>query len=461
MFGTGVLLLSRFEITETFFHRYSLNGFPQRVTHGDWYAGRGACLGSIRVPGFGNVRVAMSHLHAQYAADDDYEHHRAAQAFELGRTASLWGSVPGTSLVLVMGDMNIRPESTAYALLRAASGTGDAWGDAAVAAGGPGFTIHEDISAPRRIDYVLYRPGNAAPPGLDAAYSRVVMHNWAKHKLSAHQAASREKSLDKNEPESSHESSCGTLQGNAREILPAKAREWWEAKEQEEIHDDYFYSDHFGVEVVFALGGWPEQRQKADQRQQQDTKDTKKDKKSGKTKAKPAHDEHLNHHLNKNMNNAPDAMAPLDRCKERVRASLKRLPSPLQLHESLLCDLREAEQIASNRSSSNVMLGVGLVVLSVAACCSLALALHNKPSMIGSIDSVVSGSIVSGRVVGWLGSPFGVLGVSLAAALSMAAGVLKIFHGYVEENDEVRAVKATIADLRTGFLLREHPADQL
>ena len=175
--GTGILILSRLPIVATAFHRFSLNGHPQRVLHGDWYAAKGVAMFELdgSEMGVGRVLVYSSHLHAQYERADEYEAHRVAQAYEMIQFVS--ATAIGANLVLVMGDMNAPPASLVYDVLVNGGRLQltDAWAAANGDESPGGMTIPDDIGFPRRIDYVFFAdPADA----LELASCRVVMNEW-------------------------------------------------------------------------------------------------------------------------------------------------------------------------------------------------------------------------------------------------------------------------------------------
>ncbi|KAH9584321.1 Endonuclease/exonuclease/phosphatase [Trypanosoma melophagium] len=49
-YGSGIAVISRFPIKSTLFFTFPLQGYPERVFHGDYYANKGAALIRIKVP---------------------------------------------------------------------------------------------------------------------------------------------------------------------------------------------------------------------------------------------------------------------------------------------------------------------------------------------------------------------------------------------------------------------------
>lgn len=46
VFGSGVCVFSRYPIIDAYFYRYTLNGYMYKITHADWFGGKGVgyCL---------------------------------------------------------------------------------------------------------------------------------------------------------------------------------------------------------------------------------------------------------------------------------------------------------------------------------------------------------------------------------------------------------------------------------
>lgn len=102
-FGSGLLTVSRYPITNTSFHQYSRGGNPLALRHADWWAGKGAGLTTIATPGFGNVRIINTHLHARYRGDH-YKEVRQSQLDEL--MAFVGAARASRQPTLLLGDLN-------------------------------------------------------------------------------------------------------------------------------------------------------------------------------------------------------------------------------------------------------------------------------------------------------------------------------------------------------------------
>jgi sphingomyelin phosphodiesterase 2 len=127
IFGGGLVILSRWPITDSSMHRYPLNGRPQAFFRGDWFVGKGVACAKIELPDGVNVEVFNTHLHAPYEREpnDSYICHRTAQAWEIAklmRAASDRGS-----LVIGLGDFNMVPLSFAHVLIETRAKVHDVW----------------------------------------------------------------------------------------------------------------------------------------------------------------------------------------------------------------------------------------------------------------------------------------------------------------------------------------------
>nr|XP_025967669.1 sphingomyelin phosphodiesterase 2 [Dromaius novaehollandiae] len=83
--GSGLCVFSRFPILDAFLYRYSLNGYPYMLQHGDWFCGKSVGLVVIKISGI-VFNVYVTHLHAEYCREKDaYLPHRVVQAWELAQ----------------------------------------------------------------------------------------------------------------------------------------------------------------------------------------------------------------------------------------------------------------------------------------------------------------------------------------------------------------------------------------
>lgn len=128
-FGSGLAILSRWNILETRTHPYSLNGQPIHVHHGDWFVGKACGSVTINHPRLGLVDVWNTHFVAAGGEDGpEYKRsHRITQAYELA--ANCRNSASKGRHVVCVGDLNSTPPSLAIGLLRHIGGLYDSFLD--------------------------------------------------------------------------------------------------------------------------------------------------------------------------------------------------------------------------------------------------------------------------------------------------------------------------------------------
>jgi endonuclease/exonuclease/phosphatase family metal-dependent hydrolase len=157
--GGGLLVLSREPIRSADFVPYVLTGLPQRVSHADYYGGKGFVR--LTIDAESPYVLFGTHLHARYtAADepDEYLGHRIAEVVELA-AAIRAESQP----VLAIGDFNFRETSPEYRILMGLTGLGDV--AVSLDARQPTVTLSNSYRLARgatgesRLDYVFYRDG--------------------------------------------------------------------------------------------------------------------------------------------------------------------------------------------------------------------------------------------------------------------------------------------------------------
>ncbi|NXA39556.1 NSMA phosphodiesterase, partial [Eudromia elegans] len=194
--GSGLCVFSKFPILDTFLYRYSLNGYPYMLQHGDWFCGKAVGLVVLRIAGIG-VTAAWSplQLHAEYCRDKDtYLAHRLVQTWELARF--IRHTSRAADVVLLGGDLNTQPQDLGMRLLRGCTGLRDAFAEAERFEGcKDGCTLIPDncftdktelrpFPLGIRIDYILYkatsnfaveceelRTTTGTAPGQDIPYS--------------------------------------------------------------------------------------------------------------------------------------------------------------------------------------------------------------------------------------------------------------------------------------------------
>lgn len=140
--STGILIFSRYEITDVYYHKYFVNGYAHRLHHGDYHASKGVGLVRIKIDinSYGtngifnhnhnpnindessrkrknksdiSVDIYCTHLHACYTdhwapkpSTDHYYGQRVAQAYDL---ASFVNATRKSDIVLICGDFNAPP----------------------------------------------------------------------------------------------------------------------------------------------------------------------------------------------------------------------------------------------------------------------------------------------------------------------------------------------------------------
>jgi sphingomyelin phosphodiesterase 2 len=61
LIGSGCCIFSKHLITEVFQSRYSLNGFPYKIQHGDWFGGKSVGLARIQFFDM-NISIYVTHV---------------------------------------------------------------------------------------------------------------------------------------------------------------------------------------------------------------------------------------------------------------------------------------------------------------------------------------------------------------------------------------------------------------
>ena len=157
--GSGLAILSRYPIREVDFRRFRLIGSAETCYHGDYFAGKGIGFARVQTP-FAEVDVYVAHTIAQYHEDDadGYKAHRAAQHYEMARYITTQSP---TNPVIVLGDLNTRPDQFGHRLFKSLTGLTDCYESL--------HPYHEGIT------YIAQNPllGDAIPPSrLDYVFAR-------------------------------------------------------------------------------------------------------------------------------------------------------------------------------------------------------------------------------------------------------------------------------------------------
>ncbi|XP_078664038.1 putative neutral sphingomyelinase [Branchiostoma floridae x Branchiostoma belcheri] len=162
--GSGVCIFSKHPIVGAYQYRFTLNGFPHKPHHPDWYGGKLAGLCQISHPG-AEINVYATHTHTEYNHEHDKDKaHRVSQAFELSQFIRYTGQ--SADVNILAGDLNNQPFELGLKIIQANSGMEDAWLTAEHKnADDSGLTWNLDDNVytcypdypPCRYDYVLYK----------------------------------------------------------------------------------------------------------------------------------------------------------------------------------------------------------------------------------------------------------------------------------------------------------------
>ncbi|XP_030623685.1 sphingomyelin phosphodiesterase 2a [Chanos chanos] len=156
--GSGLAFFSKYTLQNTLLHQYSLNGYPYKVRHGDWFGGKAVGLAVLDVTGL-RVHVYITHLHAEYCrSHDEYLAHRTAQAWELQQFVH--HTSRGAALVVLGGDLNMHPQDLGTRLVQALTGLRDCYTEAQVFDGcEDGITLIADNPFTKREDLIPFEKG--------------------------------------------------------------------------------------------------------------------------------------------------------------------------------------------------------------------------------------------------------------------------------------------------------------
>nr|XP_040058895.1 sphingomyelin phosphodiesterase 2 isoform X3 [Gasterosteus aculeatus aculeatus] len=165
--GSGLAIFSKHRIHDTFLYRYSLNGYPYMVQHGDWFGGKAVGMAVLKLGGL-TANVYVTHLHAEYSRDkDSYLPHRVVQAWELQQFVRHTSAA--ADVVILGGDLNMHPQDLGSRLLMSYTGLRDSYLESAEFDGcEDGMTLIADnpfigkgsmgpLEKGIRIDYILFK----------------------------------------------------------------------------------------------------------------------------------------------------------------------------------------------------------------------------------------------------------------------------------------------------------------
>ncbi|KAI1893067.1 hypothetical protein AGOR_G00140060 [Albula goreensis] len=123
--GSGLAVFSKHKIHDAFLYRFSLNGYPYMVHHGDWFGGKAVGMVIVSICGL-MAHVYVTHLHAEYCREKDaYLPHRVVQAWELQQFVRHTSS--GADVVILGGDLNMHPQDLGNRLFRLYTGLQDCY----------------------------------------------------------------------------------------------------------------------------------------------------------------------------------------------------------------------------------------------------------------------------------------------------------------------------------------------
>jgi len=158
---SGLVLISKWKIEQTFFHRYRVNGRFIRIDHGDYHAGKGIGYARIRLPFDRVLNLFITHTIAQYSIFDDYQPDRMSQVWELANFCKITNDP--NAVVIVCGDLNSTPDSEEMKLFKHITGYTDTFEDkntVIIGLDNELLNTHLDSGVDnkwKRLDYILYR----------------------------------------------------------------------------------------------------------------------------------------------------------------------------------------------------------------------------------------------------------------------------------------------------------------
>ncbi|OWZ15939.1 Sphingomyelin phosphodiesterase [Phytophthora megakarya] len=168
-FGTGLLVLSKFPISNALYHSFSLSGRPYALHESDFVANKGVGLLRVETPA-GQIDVYVTHLLANYNArgkpgpGDFYQSHRTGQSYELTRFIQ---ATNRNKLTIVCGDFNSSPDCLELKVPKQLLSLRDTYTDTNDEDGLTFASPDNKYSHgehPMRMDYVMYKI-NKQPKG--------------------------------------------------------------------------------------------------------------------------------------------------------------------------------------------------------------------------------------------------------------------------------------------------------
>ena len=201
--ASGMLVLSRLPIRESRFIRFALCGFPQDITRGDYYGGKGIAILTLDTPA-GPVALLSTHLiphYGDYGPEDTYMGHRIAEVVELA------GALEQIEIpAIVVGDFNFTEREPEYKVLKGLSGLTDVAAvlgrrEETIIPGSPYRTNERPPGV--RIDYVFTRDGverTAVPHTISRVLDETIEINGNPAGYSDHAGLLAEINLDNARP---------------------------------------------------------------------------------------------------------------------------------------------------------------------------------------------------------------------------------------------------------------------
>lgn len=162
--GSGLVVLSRLPIVESYFEPFALSGYPEQLDNGEFLSGKGFVRLRLLGPE-GPFTLFNTHLHARYGkrAAHQFAPHRIGQIIQLASRAQ-----ERSEPVLMVGDFNFDDHRPEYHVLTGLTGMRDAAAELddcrpTVLYGGPyrGKQRHKSKRG-KRVDYVFVRDGSRA-----------------------------------------------------------------------------------------------------------------------------------------------------------------------------------------------------------------------------------------------------------------------------------------------------------
>ena len=126
LIGSGCATFSHYPIIDTFFHKFSHNGYFWDVLHGDWYGGKGVGVAVIQHPD-STIHSFNTHLHADYPGglSSGLAECRMLQIYQLVQCLR-HTTRPGDRIILT-GDMNHTSDSLGMEAFCTLSGLKDTY----------------------------------------------------------------------------------------------------------------------------------------------------------------------------------------------------------------------------------------------------------------------------------------------------------------------------------------------